>query len=256
MRLVQASEHESSQSKSEGTQFEFYVTQETGKVPTGYFNDIDGVVPSFAVVHGIFALPAYARGRVLAPGQDHSGDIFVSPNGLVLIPATLLARLHCEAQEAALLSFVITAVLQKQGYQAWPIIMSPGSQWLSTGLPAPKALLFLKFQNNIEDLEYFGALQEEQQLRLGIRTMYLAGFDIREAPFAWSVAQGRAVVNPAIDELHPGRLVPWYAAYTFNFISHYYSDVDYSKLKRGETEYAQFLDELRKADPEAFERKK
>ena len=51
---------------------------------------------------------------------------------------------------------------------------------------------------------------------------------------------------------HPGKEIPWYAAYAFNYISQYYKDVDYSKLKRGEAEYQQFLQELRKADPEAF----
>ncbi len=50
--------------------------------------------------------------------------------------------------------------------------------------------------------------------------------------------------------------MPWYATYGFNYISQLYPDVDYSKLKRGEKEYAQFLDELRRADPEAFAGKK
>ena len=36
------------------------------------------------------------------------------------------------------------------------------------------------------------------------------------------------------------------------FVCWYYKDVDYSKLKRGEAEYQQFLNELRKADPGAF----
>ena len=86
--------------------------------------------------------------------------------------------------------------------------------------------------------------------------MYLAGYDIREAPFAWAVAQGKPVNNPMIGPDHQNLIIPhrnpsipWYAAYAFNYISHYYSDVDYSKLKRGEREYQQFLQELYKADP-------
>ena len=79
--------------------------------------------------------------------------------------------------------------------------------------------------------------------------MYLAGYDIREAPYAWAVAQGKPVQNPIINSKHPDQEIPWYAAYAFNYISHYYSDVDYSKLKRGEREYQQFLQELYKADP-------
>ena len=86
--------------------------------------------------------------------------------------------------------------------------------------------------------------------------MYLAGYDIREAPFAWVVAQGKPVPNPIIDSKEPDKEIPWYAAYAFDYISKYYSDVDYSKLKRGEAEYAQFLEELRKADPQAFEESK
>jgi hypothetical protein len=77
----------------------------------------------------------------------------------------------------------------------------------------------------------------------------LAGYDIREAPCAWEVAQGKPVNNPVIDSRHPNKKIPWYAAYAFNYISQYYKDVDYSKLKRGEKEYQQFLQELYKADP-------
>ncbi|MHB8304258.1 MAG: hypothetical protein ACYDC6_15825 [Acidobacteriaceae bacterium] len=89
----------------------------------------------------------------------------------------------------------------------------------------------------------------QQVLRAGIRQMYLAGYDIREAPFAWAVAQGKPVNNPVIDSKHPDKEIPWYAAYAFNYISQYYKDVDYSKLKRGEAEYQDFLKELYKADP-------
>ena len=82
--------------------------------------------------------------------------------------------------------------------------------------------------------------------------MYLAGYDIREAPFAWAVAQGKPVSNPIMNSKDPDKEILWYAAYAFNYISQYYKDVDYSKLKRGRKEYQQFLQELRKADPEAF----
>ena len=82
--------------------------------------------------------------------------------------------------------------------------------------------------------------------------MYLAGYDIREAPYAWTVAQGKPVANPVINAKHPDEQIPWYAAYAFDYISKYYRDVDYSKLKRGEREYQQFKEELRRVDPAAF----
>ena len=58
-----------------------------------------------------------------------------------------------------------------------------------------------------------------------------------------------AVQNPIINSKHPYQEIPWYAAYAFNYINHYYQDVDYSKLKRGQRKYQQFLQELYKADP-------
>jgi hypothetical protein len=152
------------------------------------------------------------------------------PDGMVMISGALLARLENDGQLSALLSYAITSIIQKQAYYAWSI--------LSSRTAAP--------------LEYISYPQEEQQLRIGIRQMYLAGYDIREAPYAWAVAQGKPVNNPVVNSKHPDKEIPWYAAYAFNYISQYYKDVDYSKLKRGEAEYQQFLQELRKADPEAF----
>jgi hypothetical protein len=89
-------------------------------------------------------------------------------------------------------------------------------------------------------------------MRLGIRDMYLAGYDIREAPFAWIDERGQQVSNPVINASNPDDRFAWYSAYAFTCIRRYYPNVDYSKLKRGDAEYAAFLQELRKADPEAF----
>ena len=83
--------------------------------------------------------------------------------------------------------------------------------------------------------------------------MHLAGYDIRYAPFAWDMEKGERIKGP-VDEPHKGMMRN--ATYAFHYISQFYSDADYSKLKRGETEYAQFLDELRRADPAAFAQRK
>ena len=175
-----------------------------------------------------------------------TSDIISLPNGLILIPDTMLTRLHNTSQLAALLSFSITSVLQKQAFLAWPISTSPGTRRVN----------FLNSLNGITSfIPTFGFWLDEQVLRVGTRSMLSAGYDIREAPFAWAVAQGKPENNPVIDSNEPDKEIPWYAAYAFNYISQYYSDVDYSKLKKGEAEYAEFLTELRKADPEAFEKK-
>ena len=156
------------------------------------------------------------------------------PDGLIIIAADRgIARIRDEAQLAALLAIAESKVLQQHRYIADSTI-----GYVSWALP---------------DTDAFDLWQEAQAIRIGIRQMYLAGYDIREAPFAWLVANGKSVPNPIIGAGDSGSTVPWYAAYAFDYISKYYSDVDYSKLKRGEADYAQFLEELRKADPQAFE---
>jgi hypothetical protein len=159
------------------------------------------------------------------------------PDGLVFIPDSTLSRIRNSAQMAAILSYAITTVLQKHAYLTSRSLRNSGAVGDWTPYYA------------------FAILKDEQALRIGIRQMYLAGYDIREAPFGWALAAGKTVANPLIDPAPPNNQIPWYTTYAFNYISQFYSDVDYSKLKRGEREYAQFLDELRKADPEAFDNK-
>lgn len=106
---------------------------------------------------------------------------------------------------------------------------------------------------------WFGLGQSEQVMRLSFRTMLQHGYDIREAPSAWEFAAGYPYVNPLLDQARTPaamlRTAPWYVAYSMSLVSRLYRDVDYSNLKRGEAEYAEFLEELRKADPEAFAQK-
>ena len=162
------------------------------------------------------------------------------PDGAVFVSDVALARIGNEAQLAALLSCAITSVLQKQSYlprhphESFSISdfdddTYPDYQWLA-----------------------FILSRSEQALRIGIRQMYLAGYDVREAPYAWAAEEGVAAGNPVIGSESAGAGVPWYAAYGFDYLRRYYSDVDYGALKRGEAEYAEFLGELRKGDAEAF----
>ena len=196
--------------------FRFFVVQREHPIQTDEMSDIHG-----------FSVVATKQG---------SGAIVALPDGVVLVPDYVLARIGNEAELVSILSSAVTVVLQKQRFiskNSRPAAWQP-----EYGSNPTQFLLSL--------------LEDEQSLRLGIRQMYLAGYDIREAPYAWAVAQGKPVNNPVIDSKDPDKEIPWYAAYAFDYISKYYRDVDYSKLKRGEQEYQQFLQELRKADPEAF----
>jgi hypothetical protein len=166
--------------------------------------------------------------------------IVYAPDGTVLIADTALAHLQNEAEFAALLSYSLAATDQQlvQGiFRAQHFI---GGRWSSSGN-----------RNGYWIWQFIWNLNE-QVLRLGIRQMYLAGYDIRYAPFAWAVEQGKREKTPVVD---PGKHMPWYATYAFNAINQLYQNVDYSKLKRGRAEYAQFLQELYKADPSLEQRK-
>jgi len=206
--------------------FHFYVVRAFMNMPGNNLTAVDGALlplrPGLQTYHHRYQAPSY---------YANVKTVVEMPNGVVLVPDVVLACMQNQAQMAALLSYAITSILQKQSYLAWLSITGPGS------LGGP------------DDLHDIERDEDEQLLRIGIRKMYLAGYDIREAPFAWAVAQGKPVNNPVIDSKNPDKEIPWYATYAFNEISQYYKDVDYSKLKRGEAEYQDFLKELYKADP-------
>ncbi len=204
--------------------FQFYVVRSYRAPFRSGLIDINGVLP----VLGSSGGADYHNPAIFTQVRD----VISLPSGIVLVPDRVLVSLQNKAQLAALLSCSITSVLQKRAYLA---------------------------RHHSRTRGYFPTLWlrlNEQTLRIGIRQMYLAGYDIREAPYAWAVAEGKPADNPVIDSRYPTRAIPWYAIYAFNYIRQYYSKADFSKLKRGEAEYAQLLDELRKADPEAFEQKK
>ena len=194
--------------------------------------DVTKVNFRFYVVYNFGSTLNAYLGLINIGEPDYMSAVVAMPNGIILVPDTTLASLDNKAQMASLLSYAVTSVLQKQSYIAWPYVVAAragGGQKVY--------------------IHSFLLWQSEQKLRIGIRQMYLAGYDIREAPFAWAVAQDKPANNPVIDSKHPDKEIPWYAAYAFNYISQYYKDVDYSKLKRGRAEYQQFLQELYKADP-------
>lgn len=164
-------------------------------------------------------------------------EIVYAPDGTVLIADTALAHLTNEAQLAALLSYSLVATDQDLIARLFRAQHYMGGVWSSSGR-----------RNGIWIPQLIAHLNQ-QTLRLGIEQMYQAGYDIRYAPFAWAVAQGKCIKNPGVDA---GKNMPFDALYAFNAIDQLYPDTDYSKLKLGEAEYRQFLQELYKADPDAF----
>ncbi len=205
--------------------FRFYVVKDFKSRLGRYFVETRGYMPKYQLLYWNSASKEfYTRPKV----DEVVTQVVSSPSGVIMVPDVSLIGMKNEAQLAAMISTAIASVIQRQSYHGDP-------------------RFFATYAFNDPGMN--GPWQTQQALRIGIRQMYLAGYDIREAPFAWAVAQGKPVQNPIINSKHPDKEIPWYAAYAFNYISQYYRDVDYSKLKRGEREYQQFLQELYKADP-------
>ena len=217
------------------TTFRFYVVRQFQVIDNYDFEAIDGFLGKCGRENNCIYKHPQARSFV--------DELVYAPDGSTLIPDTVLARLTNEAEFAALMSYSLAAIQQGLLTRLFHVQHFKGNGWT------------LNFNYNSSASLNAGWLGEfiwdvnKQVLRLGIRRMYLSHFDIRYAPYAWSVENKKSIKEP-VDG--PGKRMPWYAIYGFNDISQLYPNMDYSKLKRGEREYQAFKEELRKADPEAF----
>ncbi|MFP5236003.1 MAG: hypothetical protein ACLGSD_08870 [Acidobacteriota bacterium] len=159
------------------------------------------------------------------------GEVLALPDGCIVLSDVVLTRLTSRAELAALLSYGIAEVIQRRAY-----IRSLSLRRSAPGDSNPEFVL--------------DVLQDEQSMRLALRQMYLAGYDIRSAPFAWAHAQSSRISNPIMDDGNSE--LPWYAAYAFDYINRYFKNLNGRNRVRGVEGYGMFLKNLRKTDPDAF----
>jgi hypothetical protein len=200
------------------------------------------VVKPFKNVPGKFYEQFNGEPTVWTRGRSTNGDlvykvpagvssidqVIAMPDGLILIPDSELPRFQNKAQLEFVLSAAVTAIVQRAAY----FIRREDS-----ADPAPSTM------DGYDELQKI--------IRLAIRQMYLSGYDIREAPFAWALATGAKSQNPILNATSNDD-IPWYASYAFDYMSRYYRNVDYTALKRDEAEYQHFLKDLHSSDPGAF----
>lgn len=158
------------------------------------------------------------------------------PDGTVLVADWALASWKTTAQLAAMLSYAITNVLQKDSYLGYHVAIQEGL-----------------LTSSVEDGSNFSYIlgRDEQQLRIASRQMYLAGYDIRELPAAMGAADGHYSVE-LFEEGTRQENPLWYAAYLFDYLGKYYKTSDFAGLKTDSAPYAAFLTQLQRADPAAF----
>ena len=81
----------------------------------------------------------------------------------------------------------------------------------------------------------------EQASRIGLRYMLQNGYDIREAPFAWTVAANQKANNPHA----PDNIPPLLVQSLMSGLRLDYDGIDYASLKANREAYQQMLAQLR-----------
>jgi hypothetical protein len=170
-------------------------------------------------------------------------DASATPGGIIIVPDNVLAALDNEAQLAAILSnciaitldkqlFVHRARLKTQNIVGWASDFA-GFYGLPVGIGDGIAAGKLAVQMN------------KRASRIGLRYMLSAGYDIRVAPFAWTVAANNKAHNPREAGLLPSGLTQS----LMGDLYYDYASTDYSRLKTNREDYRKMLAELRAVAP-------
>jgi hypothetical protein len=123
-------------------------------------------------------------------------DVVSCSNGIMIVSDNVLASLDNEAQLAALLSNAIAATLDKTLYVHRTRLKTQNNLgWVGmatiTGYAGAPLVIgdAIATRNLMLDIN-------KQASRIGLRSMLQNGYDIREDPFAWTVAANQQVRNP------------------------------------------------------------
>jgi hypothetical protein len=177
--------------------------------------------------------------------KETSNDASASPGGVVVVPDNVLVTLDNEAQLAALLSNCIATTIEREFYQHHSRIKAQralGWGGLATiGGVGGGVLIGDAIATHDLMLEI-----NERASRAGLRYMLHSGYDLREAPFAWTAAANKKVRNP---EEAVGVVPSALTRSVMDDLRFDYDAVDYSQLKTNREAYHQMLAELRAAAP-------
>ncbi|RRA48906.1 hypothetical protein [Acidipila sp. EB88] len=113
-------------------------------------------------------------------------DAMTLPNGIILVPYQVVARLRSDAQLAAVLADNIAGALEKQTLRqipAAPGIVASRATLTAAGVFIPLIGLAASADHGISAAAVRHA--EEQRGRVSLALMRDAGFDATEAPVAW-----------------------------------------------------------------------
>ncbi|MFT4112410.1 DUF5666 domain-containing protein [Silvibacterium sp.] len=181
-----------------------------------------------------------------AKQKDALNDVSSSPDGVIAVPDNVLASLQNEAQLAALLSNGIASAIERELYHHLEAAkMHRELKWTGVILAGGYFGSPLLIANSIAYSELQLHMNEEAS-RIGLQYMLTAGYDIREAPFAWTAAANRRIENPWPDGDPISPLTESLEA----ALRSQYATLDYSTLKTNADAYQQMLASLRADNPD------
>lgn len=115
-----------------------------------------------------------------------------APEGLVIIPMQVVARLQNDDQVAAVLAEGIAQVLERQLLTAQPKRASAGAMIAVGAMPFVGPLAGLAMESDgIYQMHDAGQLMQLQSERVSLSLMHDAGYDVRQAPVAWQILNSR-----------------------------------------------------------------
>ncbi len=120
-------------------------------------------------------------------------DAFTLPNGIILVPHTLVERMENDSQLATVLADNIATALEKQTLHAQP----PGRAMAAANIAGAVGGAFvpglgLATQAATGGTAYkLAVLREEQSGRVSLGLLQDAGFDIKEAPMTWWILSSK-----------------------------------------------------------------
>jgi hypothetical protein len=170
-------------------------------------------------------------------------DAIATPGGVVIVPDNVLSALDNEAQVATILSNCIATTLAKQAYAHHARANAQNIVGLASGIAGVYGLP-IGVGNGIAANRLVLHMYERSS-RIALRYMLNAGYDIREAPFAWRVAANKELKNPWPVKADPSDLTQDLIGDLY-FV---YASMDYSQLKKNREAYHKMLAELRSVAP-------
>ena len=115
-----------------------------------------------------------------------------SPDGSVVIPEQVVAKLQNDDQIATVLADGIAQALERQLLTGAPKRASAGAMIALGGMPFVDPLAGIAMESGgLYAMHNAGEVSQLQSARVSLSLMHDAGYDVRQAPVAWQILSSK-----------------------------------------------------------------